>query len=92
MIRREGNVQVPAAKCTKHLLFRHHTKVDAHLWICALECPKSTGKDLNSGGDRVAHVDLISLLIRDGLSQSNCIFRPLQRCMSLKKKNLACFG
>ena len=52
MIHREGNVQVPAAKCTKHLLFRHHAKVDTHLWICALECPKSTGKDLNSGGDR----------------------------------------
>ena len=45
-----ANVRVPAAKCKKHLLFRHHAKVDVHLWICALECPKCTGKDLNSGG------------------------------------------
>lgn len=52
-------------------------KVDARLWICALECSKSTGKDLTRGGHRVAHVDLASLLIRDGLCKSNCIFRPL---------------
>jgi hypothetical protein len=52
---REGDVQLPGAKCAKDLLRLHkdllrlhHVKVDVKLWICALECPKSTGKDHNS--------------------------------------------
>src|ERR1700723_4559992 len=59
--------------------------------LCA-GMPEERGEGSQQRGDRVAHVDLISLLIRDGLCQSNCIVRPLQRLTSLQKENLACFG
>src|SRR5215472_3921802 len=56
-ITEQGDVQAARAKCAKHVLRRHHAKINAHPRIRPLECPEDARKELSSRRDQVAHAD-----------------------------------